>query len=317
MKLTLSKEDQGVVIFHVWKSLPYNARLILSFSLIAIGFFMQFNFIQGALLVMLAGNSLLFVKGYDNRIKLGKYSAEGEWVKTDKEHLDQIVEMNKKLEKWDRSTIDASNKLGVWSLIVFLAVLFGIYLYLDTMGNYFLQMLVIDAAVLFVPHWFFGLKRVTTTPLLLQKIKIYNNILESYKDVLDKFQFDFLIYVKGKDQKLPTDIKLKINHKKAPESFLGMYAQISMNNVEGKTYPYLYIVLVAKQELNIINKYFDKITPAKGIIKETSTERNTDIIIIRQYTTKSSGYFTKTTAIESIINTGIKTILMIIKDEVK
>ncbi|MCF6241441.1 MAG: hypothetical protein L3J74_08875 [Bacteroidales bacterium] len=315
--VSLSKENKSIIVFHIWKSLPYNLRMLLSFFLIATGFLIQY---YGAIFLGLmfigGGNLLILVKGYDNRIKLGKYTAAGEWVKTDKEHLDQIVEMNKKLQKWDRSPFDISNTAGRALFFSLGISAFIILMIAVEYGNIYLQIFIFDASVLFIPHWFTGLKRVTTTPLLLRKIGIYNKILKDSKEELDDKKVSFMIYVKGENDKLPNDVKMKIEFNQQPEAFLGLYAQISLNNVQGKYYPYFYMVLVAKEEMNMSDKYFNQIKVSKPIIKEKSKENNMDIIVIRQYTTKTSGYHTTTKRVNKIFRTGLDTAEFILNSEI-
>lgn len=314
--ITLSKEEQGIVVFHIWKSLPYGLRMFLSFFLISIGFIIQYyGGLWVGLLFVFGGNLLLLVKGYDNRVKLGKYSAEGEWVKTDKEHLQDIVEMNKKLIKWDKSPFDITSGGGI-GLFIFMAISISVmYLIAIDSYNYTLEYISLDIAFLFFPHWFSGLKRITTTPLLINKIAIYNKIMKENQELIKNKKLSFMIYVKGKEVKLPEDVKMKIDFNNQPEGFMGMYAQISLNNVQGRLYPYFYVVIVAKKELNILDKYYNSVNVSKPIIKEKSTENNMDIIIIRQFTTKTGGYFTKPKTVNKIFSTGLDIAEFIIKNE--
>ena len=316
MNISLSQEDKGVIVFHIWKSLPYNTRIILSFLLIGLGFYLQYsdNFFTGLVLIA-AGNSLLLVKGYDNRIKLGKYSAAGEWVKTDKEHLEKILKLNKKIKKWDKSFIDITSPVGLGTFITIGILLFLVFIYTSEYYYYYLHIFSVDAMILLLPHWLSGLKRVTTTPLLVQKINIFFSILDKYKTEIEKLpaEIQYLIYVKGKDVKLPDDLKIKINGKQAPENFMGMYLQIAMNNVEGKNYPYFYSVLVAKKDLGLHTKFYDKIKINRPLIKEKSTEGDMEIIVIRQYTTKTSGYHTNNELIEKIFSVSLNSLLMILE----
>ena len=306
--LLLSKEERGVVIFHVWKSLVYPMRMALSCFFILIGFIIQYynlTVFPGVLFVI-AGNMLLLVKGYDGRIKLGSLDYNGEWVKTDKEQLENIVQINKKAKKWDISAFDITSGLGVFFFIVSLVVLFiilssGIFASEDLSA-----ILAANIAVLLYPHWFTGVKRITTTPQLLNKIYLFQNLLNSIKDSVGNETIEYLMYVKGKEQKFPSDVKFKMVFKDQPEGFLGLYAQVSLNNVQGKDYPYFYVVLVAKEGFGLLNKYYNSITTSGNVIKERSTEDGVEIIVIRQYTTKTSGYHTKIQAMKNIMLDGIK-----------
>jgi len=312
--LLLSKEEQGIVIFHIWKSLPYKTRLGLSIFLIIIGFVIQYYSyaaFPGALFI-LAGNLLLLVKGYDNRIKLASYKASSEWVKTDKEQLDNIVKLNTKAKQWDISATDISNPKGIVFFILVLVGLFIIFTYAVGTYNPGIEIITADIAFLLLPHWFTGIKRITTTPKLINKINLYRNLMKNFNETLAMDNVSFMMWVKGEEEKLPSDVKMKVEFDGQPKGFLGMYAQVSMNNVQGKDYPYFYVVLVAKEELQILSKYYKTVSVPPKVIKEQSREDGVEIIIIRQYTTKQSGYHTKGKTIKTIFETGIQTARQII-----
>jgi hypothetical protein len=306
--LLLSKDEQGVVIFHVWKSLAYQVRLALSFFLILVGFYIQYQSLAllPGLLFVFGGNLLLLVKGYDSRIKLGSYSPDAEWVKTGKEQLEKIVQLNNKAKKWDSSALDITSGLGVFFFILSLVVLLIIY-NSDIFSSESINTIVVfNIAFLLYPHWFTGVKRITTTPKLLNKISIYQNLLKALGNSVSTETIDYLIYVKGKDTKFPDDVKIKVMFKDQPEGFLGLYAQVSLNNVQGQDYPYFYVVLVAKDGFGMLDKYYNSIITSANVIKEKSREEGVEIIVIRQYTTKTSGYHTTFQAIQNIMGDGLR-----------
>lgn len=315
--LLLSQEEQGIVIFHIWKSLPYKARLGLSVFLILIGFVIQYYSYAAlpGVLFVLAGNLLLLVKGYDNRIKLAGYKASAEWVKTDSEQLNNIVKLNQKAKKWDTSATDISNPMGITFFI--LAAFAVVVLYFYGLGSYDpgIEIVATDIAVLLFPHWFTGIKRITTTPKLINKIALYRKLMKNFTEDLAKDKISYMTFVKGEEQKLPSDVKMKVEFEGQPESFLGMYAQVSMNDVQGKDYPYFYVVLVAKPELQMLAKYYQTVSVPSKVIKESSRADGVEIIIIRQYTTKTSGYHTNARAMKAIFETGIQTARQIINSE--
>jgi hypothetical protein len=258
------------------------------------------------LLFVFAGNLLLLVKGYDSRIKLGAYQADAEWVKTDNAQLENIVQLNKKALKWDSSAFDITSGLGVFFFIVSIVLLIILFNSGIFSSESMALIVVLNIAVLLYPHWFTGVKRITTTPKLINKIQIYQSLLKSLSASMDDESVEYLIYVKGREQKFPDDLKLKVVFKDQPSDFLGMYAQISLNNVKGADYPYFYVVLVAKENFGMLDKYYNSIVPGPNIIKEKSKEDGVDIIVIRQYTTKTSGYHTDPKACQNILLDGIK-----------
>lgn len=309
----LSKEEQGIVVFHVWKSLKYKTRLVLSLQFIFIGFLIQYfsigrveeiSIIFIGVLFVLTGNLLLLVKGYNNKINLGGFSAENEWVKTDSKRLDDILSINKKARRWDMNNMDITNAAGFFILLL---VILGIVAVSVLLPSSLTQTIIfLNALVLFVPHWLTGVRRITTTPKLVKKIKIYKNVLDTFKRELENEDVDFLVYVRGNEEKLPRDVKMKVKFNNQPEGFLGMYAQISMNDVDGTHYPYFYVVLVAKQKSNMLGKHSNNLRLPVRVISEYKVEGDVEILVIRQYTTKKSGYHTRPQAIVNIFDAGLK-----------
>lgn len=320
--ILLSKEEQGIVVFHILKSLKYKTRLALCILLIVAGLALQFltlgsynesTFLFLGVVIVFTGNLLMLVKGYTNKIKLDTYSAESEWVSTNSERLQEIVDINKKAKKWDINGMDVSNGLGAFVLIAFIAVL--IVLTTSRMLDSFSakKMLFLNAFVLFVPHWLTGIRRVTLTPNLIKKINIYQHVMEHFGKELESHEVDFLMYVKGSDEKLPRDVKMKVDFKGQPENFLGMYAQISMNNVQETYYPYFYVVLVAKKG-TMMNEQFQKsVILAPKILSEFKQEGDVEILVLRQVTTKKSGYHTKPAAIINSFNVGLQNAELLLK----
>ena len=114
----LSSEQQGIVVFWIWKSLSYSIRMIISFACILAGFVIQYHWYSlqyhrswyalqyhwylalGVLLILL-GNLFLLVRGYDNRINFGKYTPESGWEKVEQSKLLEVEQFVKKMKKWE------------------------------------------------------------------------------------------------------------------------------------------------------------------------------------------------------------------------
>ena len=91
----LSSDQQAVVVFLLWKTLGYWKRMFLGVGCILGGLFLQYYYYHHdhyyylywfeywqswlSLLLLFVGNLFLMVRGFDNRIRFGKYSPEAEW----------------------------------------------------------------------------------------------------------------------------------------------------------------------------------------------------------------------------------------------
>lgn len=301
-RLSLSNDERGILVFKLWPNLGYRPRMQISFALIILGFVIQWftGLAFPGVLVLLAGNALLLVTGYHNKVEFGSYNPAAQWQKTTLEKLDELVELEKKIKKWDRSKIDISNPLG---LGIFVMLLFLFYLWIsNSHGSN--QIIAIDAAALFLPHWLTGFRRMLRLPGLMVKAESIKDLLGSQASGPDKYKLELLTLLKGGEEKLPEDLKIKIMPNAPVDNFLGLYGQVVINAVQGKSYPYFYVVLVAEKssELKSLYRHY---TPPSGIISEFKSQDKVDVFIVRQKTSKTSGYHTKPERIQRIFGEGL------------
>ena len=236
----------------------------LSFALIIIGISLQFFSFQilPGLFFIIAGNLFLLVKGYNNKVDLGKYRFSSKWERVSVSKFQEIKEFGKKIAKWDRSFLDVSNGLGCFVFLILLIsgiVLFihlGADLKFGTENTILVDypnenraffMIIINVAVLLFPHWITGLRKVDTKDILMMKINLIEELLSKLRHRLDKHSIDYLILLRGKRKQIPDDVKFKISIKDQHEAFLGLYGQIVINNVSGRPFPYFYTVIVARK----------------------------------------------------------------------
>jgi hypothetical protein len=296
------KQDRGVVVFLVWPSLTYGTRMAGSFVLIAAGMVIQFfarDFFPGVVLVVV-GNLLLLVKGYDNRIDFGAFDPEAHWERVEREKLSELKALDAKIKRWDRTILEVSNPLG---LIVFILVVAGLGA-LIVMGTGVGRILAIDAAVLLVPHWLTGIRRALRTPALLVRIEAIESVLERAARRLEDHRVTVLMLLTGSEARLPEDVKFKVDVERQHPDFLGLYGQVVLNDVQGTSYPYFYVVLVAKDGFGL-REAFNRFQPDSDITKEFKREDQVEVMVIRQYTTDKSGYHTKPLVANGIFNAGL------------
>jgi len=309
MPSEFKKSEQETIVFHFFKALKYPFRLSISILLIICGLalqYYQYESFPGVILV-LCGNLLLLIKGYDNRLKMDTFKPSVKWENISHQQVDNLLQMHNKILKWDRSALDITNVLG---FVVF-SIISIITLYLFVNGSYYLNksynIIAINIIVLIVPHWLTGIRKILTKPALIMKINFFKYTEKYFANELKNLDFNYLVqlYSDKKKQVLPENIKIKISSAHAPDDFLGLYGQININDVNGKKYPYFYVVLIAKPELGLKNKT-KTYNPPKGIIKEYSVQKEVDVLVIRQHTTYTSGYYTNKQMIQKIFHEGLQ-----------
>lgn len=301
-RLSLSTDEKGILVFKLWPNLNYRRRMQISFALISLGFVIQWltSMAFPGVLVILAGNFLLLVTGYHNKIEFGSFKPSAEWQKVDLQQLGELADLEKKIKKWDRSLMDISNPMG---LILFVVLLFLLFSWtVNSQGGS--QIIAIDAAALLMPHWLTGFRRMLRLPGLMVKVDSIKDLLASQGSGADTYQLELLMLLKGEEEKLPADVKIKIMPNEALDKFMGLYGQVVINAVQGKSYPYFYMVLVAKKDSQLKSLY-QTYTPPPGVISEFKRQKAVDVFIVRQKTSKTSGYHTEPDRIREIFREGL------------
>jgi len=296
-------QDRGGVVFHLFGSLPYEKRLSLSFGLIVLGLLLQLIFasLLAGICFIAAGNLLLLVRGYDNRVDRGKYDPWSEWERVETKKLDELSGLDRRIRKWDISTLDVTNLAG---LIVFLVVA-GLLGYAAGTTKGLVQTLAIDGLVLLLPHWITGVRSILRKPHLTLKVQTIRNIFQRFQGHLRDHRVTVLMLLEGKETRIPADVKFKVEPKDRHPDFLGLYGQVVLNDVQGKSYPYFYVVLVARKDFGM-RPLYQKYDPPHNITKEFKVQEEVEVMVIRQTTTRKSGYHTNRRAIRSILLEGLR-----------
>jgi hypothetical protein len=283
-------EDRRVVVFRLWPSLSYYPRLFISFTLIAGG--LVFQMLTGSLWVGLAmifiGNLFLVVSGYDNRVDFKKFDPAAEWERAEVKKIDELIRLERRIKSWDRSVLDVTNFLGALVFLLLIASLVIVAFILDGMS----RILAIDAAALLLPHWVTGVRRVLTQPQLMTKARTIQQILDAARNRLGNHHVDLMMLLKGDEARLPKDIKFKVDIQGHHPDFLGLYGQVVLNEVQGSSYPYFYAVLVARRGFGFARAKESYMAPG-NITAELKNQGEVEVFVIRQTTTRKSGYHTK------------------------
>ncbi|OPZ16909.1 MAG: hypothetical protein BWZ10_01320 [candidate division BRC1 bacterium ADurb.BinA364] len=307
-----NRERRHMLQFHVLPRLTYGVRIVLAILLIggAIAAQLWGEFASvGAMLkwtlpFLLAGNLLLLIKGCDS--KPTNQAKGGEWEKTTLDRFQAARDLERSVRRWDQAFADISCFWGCASLIAAAAAVAVVAAGLasNSATAYWAPVFLGDAAVLALPHWITGLRRgwrPETLGIQIEALEAAFKTIDPYEEPPCQIQPMFRM-AGAKDHKTPTAARALIRFPDGPESFIGIQYQVSLNQVQGTNYPYLYAVLIAKKEHGLRGgNRIDRIKQLlPGLTIEDKREGDVDIVVIRQKTTRTSGYHTKARAIRDI-----------------
>lgn len=311
-------EKQDIVRFHLFKNLSYTSRMMLYMASIAAGFILQvftMTVWPGALFLVCA-TLLTLVRGYDSRVRLKAFNTDSNWTQVEMNKIYQIEEIDEKITKWDKDILDISNGRG---FLVFVLVFFG-FIFASTLvdihpsyrsiGSIFMT----DALILIVPLWFNGIRRIVKQGNLRIKVGILRQLdafFQSIKKDGEHFIPSMMLAKDKTGKSVPTDCRFTVTFDDMPAGFYGIQAQINLNMVQGASYPYFYCVIAAKPGFGLA-QFAQKIIIPKGITVEFDADGNAEVIVIRQTTTKTSGYHTKINACKSILDRAVAAARMIL-----
>jgi len=294
--------DTDTLVFWLWRDLDRQRRMALAFGLIGLGLVVQWYWgsLWMGLLPLVVGNELLLVRGYDNRVEFGGYDPALQWQKVERSRLDGLKQLDERMSAWDRSWLDVTNRRGA---IVFAVLLFFLWFFaVDAVGSAW-GFLLVDAGVLLLPHWLTGTRRLMRLPDLMLKGDTLRKVLAELRPERQGDRVEVLMLLKGDEHPLPDDVKVKLMPDDAPDGFLGLYGQVVINRVQGTPFPYFYVVLVAKPGVGL-KPLADNYQPRAGIVTEFKEEEGVEILVLRQKTTKKSGYHTKPARVLELLTLG-------------
>jgi len=291
-------EQRNVVKFYFAKGLPYNIRVHLMLILLIVGLGLQILFMHPAhgAFFLIAGVGLVLAKGYDSRVRIKGFSLDPDWKIVSIDKIEEIEQLRKRSRKWDTDALDVSNSLGLSALVLIggLALLTAVLLGRLANDARVTTIMVTDIAIFIVPLWFSGMRFILKQPNLAIKVRtildLYD-VFETIKGEDEEFRPALMLTKDDQGKSVPIDARFSITFPHSPEGFYGVQAQINLNIVEGRSYPYFYCVLAAKPGFGL-SGYMDEIQPGGGIICEYQEESQAEVLVIRQHTTRTSGYHT-------------------------
>lgn len=325
MSILPPPQKDGEIKFFLAKGLPYRYRMALVGSLLALGLGLQvtIGFWPGFALLVLA--QLLGMNvGY---AALPAGTDEGAWERVTPDEYEKVLRRAEELRSWDQDLFDGTNTSGVVGFAVMVLACVIAYNAAAAAWKFpagYWVYFALDAAVLLVPLWFVGTREYLKKDKLVIKINMLKEVIAALTDPSDVHVQPMLLLTGAKGGgKAPDDARLMLKLVGAPKDLYGVQAQLSINSVQGKDYPYLYCVVIARHGSGLLDGYqqFERrgeqglLAQLAGalfggaggfgtpqLVYEPQAAGEVDIIVVRQRTSRTSGYFTPPSAALSVVS---------------
>ena len=265
-------------------------RSALSFILVMIGYALQVtgrNFFIG--LPFLVGCFLInLIKGISIK---GETASEYVWEEVTPERIELVYQHCQKIKKFKSAGIGCFMGL-IFATVFLFSVLAPAMVGKNGILPFGLTVAIIDTIILFAGLFVSGNKSAwmpNNMDVKTTAIRHLINLPMITKDPSLKVA-PFIEIGKTKTGSFPHDTRMLVKFIDAPESFIGVQGQISINNVKSTAYPYFYAVIIAKHEFDLFKKFGQP--ELWNITIENNEDDEVDVVVIRQTTTKTSGYHT-------------------------
>ncbi len=300
-------QRQDDIKFLFAKKLAYKNRLWIVLILLITGILIEsaVNFWLG-LAFLVIGTGLSLITGYAVKPVI-KRGAE-KWSQVTPDEYKKVKARQEQLKKWDLDFFDITNPLGGFGFAALGIICILVFIFFFCRDERLAVYWGLDCFVLFVPHWVTGVRSFLRKDRLIIKIDLLTQIIEYLSSPSDVQLLPMLSTLETeRGGTIPVDARLMLRFLNAPEYFLGLQVQVSINSVQGKDYPYLYCVIIAKQEAALFRKEWRAAYESQhpNLTIEENKSEGVDVLVIRQRTTTSSGYYTNLKSSRYIVDTSL------------
>jgi len=302
--------------FILFPAMPLFWRMALVISLMLVGIAIQTHYLWPGLIPVIAAIFLTVMKSISNKPGLASPLLSEEWESVTTEEWNKIKEHYKKSLQWAHNFFTPNSVMGcLVTLLITSAYLYGSYwLYFIKFNNIFGNILFLDGGAFLASFLFSGRPIAYKPSALLVKMGAFENVLtplqqDKHKDIAITPML--LIEKTGNKGKFPSDTRLMVKFSDAPKNFMGMQIQVSINSVGAADYPYLYNVLLAEKGFDFGKRLVRG--SCKGLVEgfgknmtiQVEKPEEVDVLVLRQTTTKTSGYHTNKSAQCRIVGYGL------------
>jgi len=325
MGILPDQKKDGEIKFYLAKGLPYRLRMLAVAGALAAGLGLQLTagFWPGYPLLILAlllgANS-----GYDSTPHIA--GAES-WEKVTPDEYEKIRLKAGQLKNWDDDFFDITSLTGIVGLALTTLVCIAAYYMAAEAWHFpfgYWIFFALDWLVLVLPLWLVGTREYLKKDRLLIKTDMLTQVMDALKeDSRVQVQPMLALCPTTLGGRSPEDARLMLKLVGAPKDLYGVQVQVSINSVQGKDYPYLYCVIIAKAGSKLLEDWrafkerreeslldgvmnFLLSRTAGALVYESEDNAEVSIIVVRQETTRSSGYFTQPEAAQKLVASALE-----------
>ncbi len=306
MALFPDANERSYLVFLIGKG-HFGLRYLIAAALFVLGFWLS---LAGACLplglgLILIGHLPLWVK----RQKLAPAPVDPledpVWAPSDPDWHAQIEERLAAGKKWDQSFWDITSPLAIITLLLlglvgFFVFAFGVAIF-DGMAW---LPFTLAAICLWAPLFINGTKAPWHPNQLMIKARalapVTGLVNESHPERYDVVPL--LGLMEGARGQYPVDARVMLRPKAGgDEGFLGVQVQCTLNSVQGKNYPYVYCVVLAKPGYPLKEP---SRAPAKVVIEPGSGD-DVHYLVVRQYADRRGGWHTPEASVALLLSTAL------------
>lgn len=301
--------DAANLEFKSFRSLDYRSRWLWMAGLVVAGLAAQAAFLSPwpGVPFLIGAVVLSWVVGFDAKVDRRSFHHDQAWETVPFERIAEIEKLDRKVQRWDASALDVSGCGAVVFLVVGAACVAAWALLREVVGPSVGAIVAVDAGLLLLPQWFSGMRGAFRQPDLMIKVEHVREVVRRAGPSIAKHgTLKAILLMSGKDEsRVPIDLKIAVVPEDAPEGFHGVQGQVVLNRVQGKPHPYFYCVVVAKEGSDLL-RVAESVPKPAGILDEWKRENGVDVSVIRQRTTRTSGYHTKPARSAEILATALE-----------
>jgi len=307
MAVAVTKDDLGKITFKIFPGMPYPIRLALALASVAAGIAVQLSGVEASRVSSMAalivgalgvffGILLLMVDSKTNEPK--RVRGKKSWERVTEQEYARIKALVKDGKRWARrDAFGANNLVGC---LMFLLVALGLFIAFGALlaegENRLARVLAVDAGLFLLLTFFSGTRKAWAPADLIVKIDALTRVLDRERHQPTprlKVQPMMEVQKGARDRSLPRDVRLLGTVEKAPEDLIGFQIQCSINRVSNTPYPYVYAVIIARKAFDLQTRIARYAVSAKDLVSFEEADDEVDVVVLRQKTTKTSGYHTK------------------------